>query len=314
MRRWVAWSSLLTLLVMTGCSSDGPKVEKVGGIPVLEGATKPPGTKLANGFTVPPGTVLIGDVFPVLESQPLRVAPNAWRAHLLVLGDPREVAQHFQREAERIGLAVGVSCGMLMYGGYGCWTIASAIGPPSRSLIVRVFRQNTGSHLASLAPMSHASIDYSMTAEVRSDDPRLGKVDLGPPPPPLAQNWPPPPEPGAKVPGHAYRHPVKTLPTVESGSRVVAPWFGDFGCVYGDPDVMLRLDGDPEKVVRRYQRQFGQRLGEWAASHPFVRRVRGAGVVVLLTSSDDGADSNLKLTAFVREGQPTWAVLETCLR
>jgi hypothetical protein len=259
--------------------------------------------------------VLIGDVFPVLGgSQPhlLQVVPKAWRAYLLVLGDPRPVAQHFQREAERVGLAAGVSCGMEMYGGYGCTTVASAIGPPSRSLIVRVFRQNTGSHLASLAPMSHASIGYWMTAEVRSDDPRLRQVDLGPPSPALAQKWPPLPEPGAKVPGHAFPH--RTTPTVESGSRVVAPWFGDFGCVYGDPDVMLRLDGDPEKVVRRYQRQFGQRLGDIAPGRPFFRRVRGAGVTVLYVLGNDGQDSTLELTAFVREGQPTWAVLETCLR
>jgi hypothetical protein len=87
-------------------------------------------------------------------------------------------------------------------------------------------------------------------------------------------------------------------------------------CVYETPAVMLRIDEDPETMLRTYQRQFVRLLGREQGRGEYASplRRRRVGDTLVLHVSADGNDSGYALRAFVRDGHPTWALLETCPR
>jgi hypothetical protein len=326
MRRWVAWSSLLTLLVLTGCTDDSnapTATITIGGIPVLEGATRPPGTRLANGFTVPRGTALIGDVFPIGAGVPESIAVGAgvdansqstlgtrgWRGYLLVHGDPGDVVRHFQREAAQGGLTLqpgsrGNSPAFCGFDSetreYGCGARATL----RRGLSTRVFwvsvRRWTRTRYGP-APLSYAVVSYEENKQ--PVDPVLDNpsTELGPPAPPLPNTWPPLPQPGELVPPDDIK--------IESASRVVAPAMVDTSCIYHSSLLMLRIDGDPETVIKAYQSQFERLAGERGETRITRHRQDGA---LVLRGSALGYDARMHITAVVRAGRPVWALLEPC--
>jgi hypothetical protein len=318
MRRWVARCSLVAVLVLTGCGDDSEAgsptaTTLVSGVPVLNGATQPPGSPLDDGFTVPPDSRLIGDVFPAFDWTMLdgevRIVPpgRAWRAYLVVAGDPREVVTHFQREAEGAGMALDDgACGPDLYGnGYMCGATWRG-GPPSRRLSLSIRRQDRFKQGGTPPPWSFAIVVYRDADESEPAPARPGPVDLGAPPPPLPGNWPALPIPGEPIPAIAAS---RARPRVEPGRRVVAPPMPDFQCLFESPLIVLRIEGDPAEMVDAYRRQFQRTL-----RGPSSRRtVRQSGALVLYAMAHDNHETDFEIRAFVREGKPTWAVVETCI-
>lgn len=83
---------------------------ELGGVPVLDGATRPPGAPLSDGFVVPVGTVGVGPVVPASTSDR---PPGGWEATLLLTGTPAEVLTDLDAQARALGFDAGPTGG--------CW-------------------------------------------------------------------------------------------------------------------------------------------------------------------------------------------------
>jgi hypothetical protein len=334
-----ASQAALVLLVLAGCTSDTPpstRVERLHGIPVLEGATRPSGTRLGNGFTVAPGSVLLGDVFPVGIGVNQGEA-DGWTAHLLVTGDPREVLRHYQQEATEAGLFLNpasfsvvpptgqrqrVFCGEDAVEGYTCGAFAFArSGTRTRSFRLWLRRQARVAGVPPV-PQSFATLAFSTAGGGPQPTEPLAEVELGPSPPPLPTGWPPLPGPGGWIPttpGGYPGQPGGAVPAgevsriqVEAGSRVVAPALADIDCTGVGLRALLRIEGDARNVLSAYRRTFLRLEHGRADSGPVVGRRRDDGTEVLSVGALGGR-AVYGLTAFVRRGRPTWALLQVCL-
>jgi hypothetical protein len=129
----------------------------------------------------------------------------------------------------------------------------------------------------------------------------------GPEPPALPTDWPSLAQPGDHIDSGIPR--VEPI-TVEAESRAAtAPIVQEGNVGLPRPTVILRIDGNALSVVRAYQRQFVRLLGDQAGPESRIRRRVDDGVTVfdLNVFSDDA----IRLTAYSRSGEPTWAILET---
>jgi hypothetical protein len=324
--RWAA-GTLAATLFLTGCSGGGAGtgISRHQGVPVLDGATKESGTKLGNGFTVAPGSVLIGDVFPTGAERRVgdrTLEDRGWHAFLLVTGDPAQVLAHYQREAEDATMPLRAygsdtstpapMCKIESVEGYVCRGAGYADEDDrARSFSLTIVRRmgDGRSGLTSI-PQSYATLQYrDQDALTSGRSSYLVSPLPGPEPPTLPTDWPALARSGDHIDSGIPRAGPLTL---EPQSRaVIAPIVEEGNVGLPRPNVILRIDGGPMAVLRAYQRQFVrvlERLGAGPTTRPIRRRIDDGVTVFDLNVI---ADSAIRLTAFARKGEPTWAILST---
>ena len=324
---------LVGVLLFGGCSSDDATlpeaVSDVQGVPVLDGAAQPAGTTLGNGFTVAPGSYLIGAVFPmgvavVRDGEPLQ--DRGWQARLLVVGEPAAVIAHYQRQGRAAGLEIEGGdfprrnawdageanlCGKDPVEGYGCYAYGETTDESRvRRFTFRFARRAARPVLGARdAPQSFALVAYSDTdvSVLPAGGRRTRPSTPGPPAPPMPSGWPAPGGPGERV---VVGLPDRLSVRIEPGSRAAAPPLFSLDRAVPVPELVLRIDDDPERVLRAYRDQFDRLLERYwrtQVNTPPIERTRDDGASVLHLHI--GETLSFDLTAFVREGQPTWALL-----
>jgi hypothetical protein len=320
--RWAAGMLAATLL-LAGCTNEGAGTASISrhqGVPVLDGATKDSGTKLGNGFTVAPGSVLIGDVFPVGVGRRVgnrSVEDRGWQAFLLVTGDPTQVLAHYQHEAKDAAMPLRAygsdtstpapMCKVEPVEGYVCRGAGYADEDDrARSFSLTIVRRmGDGRGLASI-PQSYATLQYSdLDALTSGRSAYLVSPLPGPDAPALPEGWPSPAGPGDRVDwGNPRAGPI----IVEAQSRAaIAPLV--MARVVGlSPGVILRIDGRPLPVLRAYQRQFARLLGRLGVREAQPIKSRRDDGATVFTVNVIGV-SAIRLSAFARSGEPTWAIL-----
>jgi len=169
-------------------------------------------------------------------------------------------------------------------------------------------RQRAARAAGLLAPLSFASITYSDTdgpAPVVSAQPFTR--ELGTVAPTVPTEWR---SLTAPVP---VRGTGPDRLTVEPGSHLVSPAMVNMNdCVFGSTLAILRIDKNPDDVLMAYRRQF-VRLSDGLddAVGKGIQRGHDGGALALRVSVL-GDELSYALTTFVRDGQPTWGVFETC--
>lgn len=126
-----------------------------------------------------------------------------------------------------------------------------------------------------------------------------------PPPPPLPTSWSTPVGRSDRIDSGLPR--VGAI-TIEADSRAAIPTIVEADGIGHDiPLVILRIDGDADAVLRAYGHQFTRLLRESEPPPVGRRSVNGVTVLDMYVGSDD----SMQISAFVRDGKPTWATLTT---
>jgi hypothetical protein len=232
------------LAACSGAASAGST--EVAGIPVLEGSTWGPGTRLGAGFTVARGSVLVGATFPANDRP---VPDSGFTALLLITGPFSEVFDAYRRQAADIG--VDVRPGNAELRAF-CWrdevvkadtcagsgNITSEVVGPTVSLTA--YR---GPAVGHRAPLSHLVLTYDDAGPGEPAAPiRLRRREPSGADPPLPTRWPPLPPAG-----QVYEAPLAQVPLrVPEGAQLVSH---PTESTCGGSIAVLRTDRDPRAVV-----------------------------------------------------------------
>jgi hypothetical protein len=234
-------------LLVTTCGGDSPSAEM--------STLLPPGSELGEDFMVPAGTSLLGSRFAGQQD-------GAWRALLLVDGDPFEIIADLVRQTNTSGLNAvtphtnGLACTVHLDTLLECDLYADGEDPPRTYMFALRWGSNDGASyrhvLVTRDPQTYASMPE--VSDFGSDPTRTPTIAL-PRAPEVPEAWDPPAvgDSVAETPSWFG----ETVVTREAGSTVVAPP-GPAECITGGYTAVLRLDEDADasEVVGRYAEQF----------------------------------------------------------
>jgi hypothetical protein len=243
-------SSLLLASAGCGGTDTGADATTVAGIPVLEGVTSGPGTRLGAGFHVVEGSVLVGPPLPVSQEVP----DSGFTALLLVTGPFQEVFDAYRRQAADLGIRLRPSQNVEAAPSL-CWqepgpgaftcdgsgnVTSDVVGPTVGLTAYR--RAKHGRR----PPLSHLVLDYhdAGPGETGAPIPDRGRPRL-PDDPPLPSRWPALPGSGEPYEADVVQAPLR----VPRGAELVAPPIVDPGQYLDGSSALFRADGDPAEVV-----------------------------------------------------------------
>jgi hypothetical protein len=318
---------VLLLLLAVACSDRGstdrdrseaaptpsPTVTEVSGIPVLAGTTRGPGTPLRDGLEVAEGTVLLGTVFPTGAAVSINGVPvedRGWRASLLVTGDPVEVMRAYLAQAADAGLGEfpdgAGSCKDDEKAYYRCEAWSGVWTAAEGGFFSAVLHRREA--MGATAAVSHLLLTYRNAG--RSTSPTtISFTESGAERPsgvPVPSRWEPLAGPGEPF-GVGFA-PTRPL-TVEPGSLLVAPPGINLD-LFDTYVAVLLVTGDPDEVMAAYADQVAD-LENVSNPPARVRFRRDDGAVVLSTFAEVAGGDSWSLEAVVREGEPTWVLVET---
>lgn len=260
-------------------------VASFGGIPSESAALQPAGTNLGNGFSVAKGTALVGDVFPIPVVYPYRGEPiidRGWRAILLVKGDPRKVMVSYRAQASAAGMELRSAATLCDFDrtntkAYECFAAGVNDSPDDPRRVSLSLRRGPGL----FGPMSHLTIVYNdpdPPGGVFLDSTLSTAATPGPEPPPVPNEWGRLARPGDFLFGDSYKPPGGWVPPplkVEPDSTAAAAVGPAGNAGSSDWRSVLRVTGDPRKIVSAYRRQLRLRartfgnLSRTVTTHPY---------------------------------------------
>jgi hypothetical protein len=291
-----AISALVVLLLAIGAAGAAHAAEPGR-------ATRPMRSALADGFEVVPGTRLVGTVF----QKPTRTGLNQWTALLLVDRDPVGVYDAYVAQARKLGIPLPGSGAVRSWDGWipcnldlgnrtmplgtvdpidaealECYGFAAAVDANIETYAQLSVRWGGATHHAYLT-VSHAprSSDYA------TEDAGAARIE---PPAQLPKRSR---QRSAKEPGETFGAPndgfylAYKRPRLEVGSRLAAP--EAFSIASKDFVAVLRIDGDVDRVLRRYARQLGG--GETVVQH--ASTIDGEAVAFLITAPFGGGSGEM---------------------
>lgn len=284
---------VFVVLLFTGCSSSSDDVVRV---------ESPPGTRLHAGFVVAPGSRLIGPVFVFSIDNGL--GPS-WLALMDIRRDPLAVYDDYVAQGRRLGIplpgsgtsarfAAPATCHLVVKDH---WAPVGTTDPATADSVAcygaGLLREDKGSVVlqSTWGGASHHAMLEIFQSPVEGE----GLADLGTEraaklvPLPQVADRPLVSEPGAPfgIAHNAFEVGYRRF-TLEPGSHIVADVTGmTDGLV-----VVLRVDGDAQKVLAGYARQLGK-----GGTTPRVRRERTPdGEVFAVDNSPEGGGHASLLT------------------
>jgi hypothetical protein len=288
------------LAPLAACGDSDPEAVRIGDVPVLEGATRGPGTELGAGFTVAEGSVLLGTTFPSRTSYS---DDGGFRALLLVTGPFREVFEAYKEQAADIGLTLAPDYGPSYCSPDRVYLCSGQGGRDpfaGRSAWVRAWRRPGK---PDRPPVSHLYLQYRDLPQefppgtVLQPQPR---ADVGTPPETGA--WPRLPEEGEPVEPRGDGQEPLLLP---EGAQLVAHR-GHGTCSPATGSTLVLRTEAPDEVIERILDQHPDRTPGAADEQ---REEDGAHVVHRTWGSGGGG---YELWAVTRPDEPTYLLIDRC--
>jgi hypothetical protein len=292
-----------------------PSPQQVAGIPVLAGATSPPGAPLGDGFVVPDGTVLVATPLPAEDDATFYGEPvidDGWRALLLLTGDPSDTLRSMLRQAAERDLRLSEAVCSASDLVFKCRQVFGRLhGGRLQELRVHVARTLDDAP----EPASEVVLVYtdrvarSTDTELFDPHPRgvdaSGRVTVVVPSVPT--DWRPLELEGALLDLRYGEYPPLRI---ERGTDLASPlWSGRCDGFLA----ILDVRGHPRDVLNAYDRQLTDAFGIDSGAN--LRRevqTRRDGDATILELDHGNDDLGISLSLVMRSSVAPWLFIETC--